>query len=172
MPSSTFQRLSIVSLVVLLCWQCFPVEAQESTTTISNTPTKVALSDAAWIAGHWTGKAMGGTFEETWNPPLGNSMMGMFKFVKDDQVNFYELLTIVEENDSLVLRLKHFNPKLVSWEEKDESEEFPLLSLSANEARFDGLVFRKIDDSHMTITVLQDDGEKQGVLVFSCTRVE
>lgn len=122
-------------------------------------PVTAKIADVAWIAGHWVGEAMGGTFEETWNPPLGNSMVGMFKFVEGDQVKFYELLTIVEEDKSLVLRLKHFDPQLVGWEEKEKSLEFPLLQLSETEARFHGLVFRKIDNATLQIVVQQKEAD-------------
>jgi hypothetical protein len=130
------------------------VTAEESATDAQlQEPVTAKITDIAWIAGHWGGEAIGGTFEETWNPPFGNSMVGMFKFVKDGKADFYELLTIVEENESLVLRLKHFDPQLVGWEEKDKSLEFPLLRLSETEATFDGMAFRIIDDSTLHIVV-------------------
>ena len=48
-----------------------------------NSIPKASIDDLSWITGHWEGDAMGGKFEETWNPPRAGSMMGMFKFVKD-----------------------------------------------------------------------------------------
>lgn len=128
---------------------------------------KASLSDLAWIRGHWRGKALGGEFEETWNPPLGDSIMGMFKHVKDGKVNFYEILTIVPDGDSLTLRLKHFHGNLVGWEEKDKSVEFPLKSISADEARFDGLVFSRLGPNRMDISVETSGGK----LLFECHRV-
>lgn len=77
-----------------------------------------SIEDVSWVAGHWTGQALGGIAEEVWSPPLGNGMMGMFKLVKGGEVAFYELLTIVEENGSLVLKLKHFDADLAGWEER------------------------------------------------------
>jgi hypothetical protein len=100
------------------------------------------IEDVAWIAGHWQGEAFGGLAEEMWSPPFGRSMMGMYKMVKDGEVVFYEFLTIVEERDSLVLRLKHFDGGLKGWEEKDVSIEFPLVAWTENEVNFDGLTFR------------------------------
>ena len=83
------------------------------------------LEKIAWIAGDWHGEAMGGSFEEAWLPPSAGTMVGVFKFIKDGEVGFYELLTIVPtEDDSLVLRLKHFHGDLKGWEEKDKSIEF------------------------------------------------
>lgn len=128
------------------------------------------LADLAWIAGHWQGEAMGGSFEETWNPPSANSMMGMFKFVKDEQVVFYELLTIVEVEGALLLRLKHFDKSLVGWEEKKESVEFPLQKTTKTAAVFDGLTFHRIDANRMRILVVQKRGDQVGELIFDCRR--
>jgi hypothetical protein len=162
-------KLSIMlaTSVVVLALQA-AVPAQEA----SDTPSpKASINDLSWIAGHWQGKAMGGDFEETWNPPKGGAMMGMFKFIKDGEVNFYEILTIVPKNDSLVLRLKHFHNDLVGWEEKDKSVEFPLNSISKKEAKFDGLTFTKISDDEMLIVVVtkQKSGKTQE-LRFECHR--
>lgn len=132
---------------------------------------KPTITDMAWIAGHWRGTAMGGEFEETWNPPLGGAMMGMFKFVNDEKIEFYELMTILPEGDSFVLRLKHFDNKLVGWEEKDKSVEFPLESVSEREIRFGGLTFQKVSADEIVIEV---DVEEEGTiekLRFECQRV-
>jgi len=51
-------------------------------------------------------------------------MLGMYRLVKDGKPVFYELVTISEEKGSLVIRLKHFNPDLTGWEEKDKSQSF------------------------------------------------
>lgn len=117
-------------------------------------PRTARIADVAWIAGHWQGEAFGGLAEEMWSPPFGGSMMGMYKMVKDGAVVFYEFLTIVEEGDSLLLRLKHFDAGLKGWEEKDMSIEFPLVACTANEAFFDGLTFRLADKDSLEAYVL------------------
>jgi hypothetical protein len=132
----------------------------------------VTIEDMAWIAGHWTGDAMGGQFEETWNPPLGGEMMGMFKLVKDGKVSFYEILTIVPKDDSYVLRLKHFSKGLVGWEEKDKSVEFPFVSASEDAVCFKGLKFVKIGDDKLTIEVAVGDGDEVQTMEFNATRAE
>src|SRR5687768_8740792 len=70
------------------------------------------LQDMAWFTGRWTGNGLGGETEESWSAPAGGAMMGMFRLVKDGKVVFYEFLTLVEREGSLVLKLKHFNPDL------------------------------------------------------------
>ena len=130
-----------------------------------------SINDVAWIAGHWQGSAMGGEFEETWNPPFAGSMVGMFKFAEDQKVKFYEILTIVEKDGSLLLRLKHFDQALIGWEEKDKSVEFPLQSLTETKAEFDGLVFQKIDETtmHIVVTTKANAGETEEIK-FVCNR--
>lgn len=100
------------------------------------------VEDMAWLAGHWVGEALGGTVEEIWSPPRGGAMMGMFRLVKDAETVFYELMTIVPENGSLVLRLKHFNADLTGWEEKEDTVDFPLVKVADDAFHFDGLSFR------------------------------
>ena len=167
-----------VALLLSVPLQVFAQSSEKKSTknTQPNTKTKEAtkkiqLSDVAWIAGDWQGEAMGGEFEESWNPPMGGSMMGMFKFVKDNEVGFYELLTIVEEDGTLMLRLKHFDKKLNGWEAKEKSVEFPFVSHSEKETVFDGLKFVRIDETRMRIVVKVKQGEgKIEELKFECKR--
>lgn len=104
---------------------------------------RAQVEDMNWLAGHWVGEALGGTVEEIWSPPRGGAMMGMFRLVKDAETVFYELMTIVPENGSLVLRLKHFNADLTGWEEKQDTVDFPLVEVAGNAFHFDGLSFRR-----------------------------
>lgn len=99
-------------------------------------------------------------------------MMGMFKSVDGEKVRFYELLTIGPKGNSLALRLKHFGPDLVGWEEKDKALEFPLVSLSETEAKFDGLAFQKISGDEMHIVVQVGDASESRELKFECHRVK
>ncbi len=128
------------------------------------------VDDLAWIAGSWQGEALGGHFEETWNPPSGGTMVGMFKLVKEDGIGFYEICSIVPDGDSLRLRIKHFDANLVGWEDKDKSVEFPLLKLTANEAFFDGLTFRRVNAERMDIFVLIERHGESNEVQFACQR--
>ena len=129
------------------------------------------LKDVRWIAGRWMGEAMGGNFEETWSPPSADSMTGMFKFTKDGTTKFFELLTIVPDGDSLIMRLKHFNPDLKGWEKQDEAEEFPLVRVRKNEVNFEGLTFRRIKYNQLKIFVVVSEEEgKANEIEFSCER--
>lgn len=112
------------------------------------------LADIDWIAGHWTGSALGGQVEEIWSPPLGGSMMGSFKLVQEEKVIFYEIITIAEIDDTLILRLKHFDSQLRGWEEKDETVDFKLVKVTPDKVFFDGLTFERINEQQINVYVI------------------
>jgi hypothetical protein len=114
---------------------------------------KANLDAIAWLAGSWQGEAFGGRFEETWNAPAAGSMMGMFKHISKGEVTFYELMTIIEEGESLLIRLKHFNKDLTGWEEKTETGDFPLLKVEKNAIHFSGYSFIRLDNDHINCIV-------------------
>jgi hypothetical protein len=87
-------------------------------------PAKIALSNLTFISGRWQGNMEGGIAEEQWSVPAGDSMMGMFRHVKGGKAVFYELMLIEQSPDGPVLKLKHFNPGLIGWEEKAEVLQF------------------------------------------------
>lgn len=120
---------------------------------------KATLADVAWIQGHWRGEAFGGITEEIWSPPLGNSMMCVFKLVVEDEVRFYEIITLTEEQGTLMLRLKHFHGDLKGWEEKDETVDFPLVKVTPGKVFFDGFTFERVSAEEMNIYVLLEDGD-------------
>ena len=125
---------------------------------------KADLSNIEWIEGYWRGEAFGGITEKVWTPRFGGSMMAAFKLVINNQVKFYELVTIVEKDSSLILRLKHFSQDLKGWEEKDDSVDFELVKVTDNRVYFDGFTFeRKTKNEINLYVVLQNEGEKNEV---------
>lgn len=131
------------------------------------------IEQVAWIAGHWRGEGLGGLNEEVWAPPLAGTMTGMYKLVRDGVVAFYEILTIAEDHGSLVLRIKHFNPDLTGWEEKDEVVSFRLVRLEDGIAWFDGLTFRQLgaDELRVHLAVGRGTGPPREV-VFDYRRFD
>ncbi|UMB54741.1 DUF6265 family protein [Lutibacter sp. A64] len=127
-----------------------------------------SINDVSWITGYWEGEALGGITEEIWTAPLGKSMMGSFKLVVEDTVQFYELCTITEENNSLLLRIKHFDKNLNGWEEKDTSIEFPLVKIEKNKVYFDDLTFEKISENELVIYVIfKEEGKDEIEMKFN-----
>lgn len=111
------------------------------------------LENIAWIAGSWQGEAFGGQTEEIWSEPSGGSMMATFKLINDGKVSFYEIEIIREIENSLILQLKHFGNDLKGWETKDETVDFPLVSITKNKVVFEGMFFERISDSQMNVHV-------------------
>ena len=130
----------------------------------------VTIQDFAWIGGHWKCDALGGQCEETWTPPMGNSMLGMFRLVKNDAMSFCEILSIQPQGNSFVLKLKHFDSELKGWEEKNETVDFPLVRVSDTEAVFKGLRFNKISQKEMHVFVSTKQGDKVVELKFEFKR--
>lgn len=112
------------------------------------------IDQFAFIAGRWTGEALGGWCEEVWSQPVGGEMQGMFQFVKEDAVQFRELFTLRKGSDQVwQLRLKHFGATLEGWEEKAEVVEFDLLELAAGRAVFDGLTMELVEPGKLMVYV-------------------
>ncbi|MEI8648219.1 DUF6265 family protein [Paraglaciecola sp. Hal342] len=79
--------------------------------------------------------------------------MGAFKLVVEGQVQFYEIETISQVNDTLIFRLKHFNKDLTGWEEKDKTVDFKLVKVTDNKVYFNGLTIERLSDKEINIYV-------------------
>jgi hypothetical protein len=151
--------------VVLFC--ATVANAQSANTKVLGTSASppATLKEVEWMAGHWRGEAFGGITEEIWSPPLGGSMMCSFKLVKDGKVSFYEIVALMEEAGSLIIRLKHFHGDLKGWEERDKTIDFPLVKLEGNRAYFDGMTFERVSGDELNVFVMiGKPGEEKEVL--------
>lgn len=131
------------------------------------------LEDVAWMVGSWAGEAFGGTFEEVWNPASVGSMVGMFKVIGDEAVSFYELMLLVEQEGSLSLKVKHFNPDFTAWEDKDDYIHFRLVGIEPDAVHFSGLSFYRVNDDeiHTYIALHEDEKVWEEKLVYRRTDV-
>ncbi len=120
------------------------------------------VEDMSWLIGHWTGEGLGGKFQETWNPPMGGTMLGAFRLESED-MNFYELCTIEPDGPSVVMKVKHFNTDLSAWEEGTDYMSFPLIHLDLDEglAFFEGLTFEFTADDMTVYLAIEMDGEME-----------
>ena len=133
-------------------------------------PLPATLADVSFMAGHWVGGDPGDLSEEVWSAPEGDSMVGMWRYVAKGRTRIYEILTLTAEGRNVVLRIRHFDPKLVAREEKDRPVELPLVAKGPREAVFEGpeydvkgsvrLTYRRADDDTLT-AVLEKEGQKQ-----------
>lgn len=155
----------IFYLSLLLLTHLSVVNAQDLENTLELSPDEpsptATLDDISWIEGYWKGEAMGGQTEEIWSRPMGGSMMGSFKLVYEDEIQFYEIMTISEVDQTLIMRLKHFHADLKGWEEKDQTVDFKLVKITPDKVYFDGLTFQKISEKEMHVFVIFEDEGKR-----------
>jgi hypothetical protein len=154
--------------VLLLASLAAEGPAQETKATPA--PVPATLADVAFMAGHWVGGDRGDLSEEVWSAPEGDSMMGMWRYVSKGQTRIYELLTLTTQGPDVLLRIRHFDPKLVAREEKDRAVELPLVGKGPGEAVFEGpeydvrgnvrLTYRRGEGGTL-IAVLEKEGSKQ-----------
>ena len=104
---------------------------------------KAQIADLAWLAGRWVGEGLGGTMDEVWSEPAGGAMVGYFRLVRDGKPVFYEIMTLIESEGSVEMRLKHVNPDMTGWEEKADFVTFKLAKLEKEAVYFNGLTFKR-----------------------------
>lgn len=113
-------------------------EALSARASAAPPPVPATLADVSFMAGHWIGGEGGDVSEEVWSAPEGDSMMGMWRYVAKGEARIFELLNLKAEGRGVVLRIRHFDPKLVGREDKERAVELPLVGKGAGEAVFEG----------------------------------
>lgn len=137
----------------------------------------VTADDVSWIAGKWRGHYGNDEVEEQWSEALGGVMMGMFRWLRDGKVRFYEFILMENDGDQFMMRWKHFAPDLIGWEDKDKFTEGVLVSLSEGEAVFlqshqkepTWLIY-KLEDVDRLVVHFESDGKAHALsdkFVFS-----
>lgn len=121
---------------------------------------RATIADASWLAGSWRGTGLGGSSEETWSQPDGGIMVGTYRLIKDGKPVFYEMMWLMETEGTLILRLKHFSPDLVGWEEKDKTVDFKFVKKEGKRLYFSGLTFEHAakDELNIYLALRQRDG--------------
>jgi len=134
-------------------------------------PQTVTLQDLAFISGHSRGEFDGGVADEEWSQPIGDTMMGMYCFVKDGKVQMYEMMAIEQTGNGPVLHLKHYHAGLQAWEEKSKVWDFPLVRFSPRDAFFETadksirIEYRAASSSVLEAT-LEEAGKKPEVFDY------
>ena len=137
-----------IAMVLAMAFSVIHAQSQSTAHTLKldseGASPPASITDVSWIAGNRRAEALGGVCEEFWTTPMGGSMVGVFRFVKNEKIVFYEIMTIAEENRSLVLKIKHFNPDLTGWEEKNTAQTFRLVRITPTEAYFTAQTYQKL----------------------------
>ncbi|WP_182849731.1 DUF6265 family protein [Pelagerythrobacter aerophilus] len=164
------------SLFLLIATLAAPLAAQETRVAAdAHVPPPATIDEAAWLIGHWVGTGIDGApTAETWLPPMGGTMVGLFAQENPrGGLMFTEHMYLLEEEGSLALKLKHFNADLTGWEEKDEMVRFPLISIEPCAAYFSALTYRCDGENGLLVAVrMKSEGDEVEELVFRLTRRE
>ena len=155
--------------------------AQTQPAVAAPAPAKATVQQLEWLAGAWSGTLGDRTIEQHWSAPVGNSIVAMYRSIRNNQVTLYELLAIEQEGDAVVLRIKHFapGPGLVGREAKDESVNHTLVRLDGRTAVFQGIggdnpakvSFSNPDPQSLTIVVERTRDGAPASTEFKYTRL-
>lgn len=122
-------------------------------------------ADLAWLAGSWHARIGDDRIEEHWSALDGDTLVATFRWIRDDQVLFYEIEVLEQDADLVYLRLRHFDRGLVGWEEKDAPHEFLLV-----EANEHGAVFFELGKSEPRWAVYRRHGPGKLIAYFTHDR--
>lgn len=110
-----------------------------------------AQLNCSWLEGTWRGEGFGGTMEEIWSAPdADGNMIGMFRyFDNESNLGFMEFWLL----DSTGMKLKHFNPDMTGWEEKDGFMHFTFIESPGKMLKLDGLIYEQLSDNKIKISL-------------------
>lgn len=117
------------------------------------------LAVAGWLRGQYVGTGLNGDIELSFLPPRAGAMIGSFRLMRNERTEFSEHLQMIEVDGSLHLRVKHFTPEFVGWEDKDQYFTFRLVEVRDDELRFEGLTYRRTDDGVQIFIAMRSHGE-------------
>jgi len=116
-------------------------------------PASAELREFEWLVGRWDGEGLGGQCEEVFLPVWNDTMFGSFRYASEGKLVFSEFFSLVKSDEGVTLKLKHFNPDMVGWEEKDKMVNFPLVKVEKNAAYFGGLTYKLNDEGELKVWV-------------------
>ncbi len=127
------------------------------------------MKDLSFMAGKWTTESEWGKMEENWSEPMGNCMMCSYRCVKEGKIVFYEFIVVEQTDFGPVMKLRHFSPGNIGWEEKDKPYEYPLMFLEPDRARFErpdkktALTFERTSKEKMSVVLDRQDKDGKWV---------
>jgi hypothetical protein len=142
---------------------------------------KPQLEDLYFMEGVWQRKQGADFLEETWSGPRRGSLVGMLRWLTgNNQVKLFELMTVTQEGDDVIFRLRHFSNDLVPWEEKKTPLVYKLVSCGGDEAVFESetysqpkrFIYRCADENQLMVRLESEgpNGKLTGETEFHFTR--
>lgn len=166
------------SLASLLAFWVFALEAAAVEPHSAHTyrlsegesPPVATVEDVAWLAGSWNVSGFGKTIEEYWSKPSAGTMIGSFKLMDGDRVEFYELMELGVTDGRLGLKVKHFSADFTAWEDRPDYVHFKLVALEPDAAHFSGISFYRRGPDTIEAFLLMREGEQVREEKLSYTR--
>ena len=131
-----------------------------------------SLEQLTWMKGAWIESTPLRRCEEIWSTVDAHTLMGMFRWIADDEVSFYEFMVLQVSEQGVEMHVKHFHPTLVAWEEPSRFQAFRLTEIQPNRAVFAAipdksssdvtggwLTYERTDDHHLVVQIIEADEE-------------
>ncbi len=131
-----------------------------------------AVRALGWMAGSWIEDQEERRCEEIWSSPDADTLMGMFRWISEEEVSFYEFMVIKSTEKGAELHVKHFHPTLIGWEERERFQGFALTEVEEGHALFvaippdddpdavgGALTYQLNADDTLTVQLIQPTGE-------------
>lgn len=131
---------------------CYVILMNDKTNKLSAT-----LTDLHWMVGPWSGALGPQTVEEAWSAPSGGTMSTMVRLGDPDATQMIELMVIREQDNTLYLHLRQFDPTL----QLRLAQDMTLAAITEDRVRFAGdsdatiqtLTYRSVGPSQMEVDV-------------------
>jgi hypothetical protein len=134
-------------------------------------PASAELGEFEWLVGRWDGEGLGGQCEEVFLPVWNDTMVGSFRYAREGKLAFSEFFSLVKSDGGVILKLKHFHPDMIGWEEKDKMVNFPLVKVEKHAAYFAGLTYKLNDQGELKVWVaMKGTDGKLGEAAFTLRR--
>ena len=131
-------------------------------------------AEAQWLVGAWSGSGINGAeAHESWLAASGDTMVGAFvQETAEGTIMFTEHMYLMEQDGSLVVKLKHFNADLTGWEDKDGMVTFRLLAVEPCALYFSALTYRCDGEGRIVVAVrMKSDKPEPQELLFRFQRI-
>lgn len=114
--------------------------------------------DLELLVGTWQGGDDDVLIEEIWSRPAKGHLIGMFRMMRGNEGQFYELMTIEPLDHGWVMYMRHFSPGLAAWEDKGGALVFDLTEVGDSHVKFDqrdaetNLIYERAENE-LTVTL-------------------
>lgn len=96
-----------------------------------------SINDLNWMTGNWAGDLGPNQLEENWIMAEGGSIAAMVRMTGNGTTSMFEMITIEEVDDSLVLHIQQFDPGFVA--RTPEPQKMELVEITGNRVKFEAV---------------------------------